>query len=728
MAASVPPGEEWEECLGKLKEESAKLQQWGIYIAEHLRSDDIMSAPEVMDPKTDAGLNWKDATLLDEMIQRKMLPDVHAMSETETVDMMDVLLIMETLFLRGNQLPQTLYSCAFMHRLALMEQNKHLFAYARAIAKSVDIVLNTVVAADVREEEEFCVIPLEVDTLPKVETAVIEQELVEAINTAPSAAMKARLQFRLEYFRTLARLYEDTRESTLSAKASAQLAIQALADLTRTQEPKVDSRVFSSVPGTWLSAITPMPMKDLIPLAEAVAELKQMLQHYMALCGFLDLEHLPNIMEAVCHFGSLHPLLPVRSRAALLFCHQQTQRFAYRATAPDLVVETLANYHGAPLYLKLLQQDEQLTADVVNYRTARLMDSPMKYDASKIDKEQLKQQTIQLVQRWCVDAGKLYLATMHAFLYNRGRCHRRLCNLMPDLAAFQQYSWEVDYNIFCAAQPSGSQSPETTQEFSVKASVLNAFSNDIVYFVADSFLSLSMELDLLNRAEYLPVLWYRNFLISTRIENYTTLFVTASDPYPQRRVNKTTLAPLYTPALTTRNFVVPAPHLASKVDVTRGILNGSFLVLMGLQNHKLLNLDLPETSLVHISTVFDHRIAPLACFHRPRFVPWAQFAPQFRQANPPKLSQQLKPALDLFNACVEKCKALMADESLPTHQYFVAAERCCKANALALKLLLAALGDDPEKEDSAAVAKQYSFTVEVAKYPPFPTLSIKLLH
>lgn len=182
----------WTDTKALLESEAKKLKPWTFALHSEANEDNVLSAAEAFDPKTDIGC--VESVPLKELLAKKTIVPAASLSETEIVDLFDALLIYQSMFMRAEPATNTLFTCAYLHELSLAEGNKAVKAMCRATLKNVDTIIHAVVNAQLREgDEEF--IPTTYDlALPEesVEEIVAELDAVLA-DKATADAFKTRL-------------------------------------------------------------------------------------------------------------------------------------------------------------------------------------------------------------------------------------------------------------------------------------------------------------------------------------------------------------------------------------------------------------------------------------------------------------------------------------------------------------------------------------------------------
>jgi N-alpha-acetyltransferase 35, NatC auxiliary subunit len=659
----------WEDAMTLFQDVRKGESTWSCHCLEGVDKEVILSAPEIMDPKTDSGFGYEKIHSLTHLLKTGEIPSAATIaSETALLDVMDYIHVKELAYLQGYSLTQSYLDFPYFLRMGLLKtQNPTLFAYCRGVLRSLDCVLRAVFSTTNRSDEEFMLVPPELDRQPDCTVDEILAELETAAAKAPSPAVAARLRFRKQFLSALSLLLEAKKKSDI--EAGCDICQEALALLEgdlykRTAEPAPDARLLRTREiAYWVSVITPTKALPPTSFADAMAAYKQMLQQLISFKTLVNIESLACIADFIQNFGALQPLLPVRSLCAVvLFSRDPNESFLHGQPLHRRLLEALSNKYGAPLYQKVFEGDDAMIDGVVKYRVKLTM------DPSKITQDYfmfLRQQTTDTVARWTREACKLYLVFLETMLCNRGLAHRRMMNLMADLIRFQEQSYTADLSIFLANAPGVSK--ELEAECIRCSTVLTLFSNDYVLRAMEIIMIFEVELDLLSQGELVPALWYINFAQRAQVENLSALALQSTQFIPKTLINKRTHVPVHNLALTTRTVAKMDLARDGILDACCSLSDATYLSACLMEKKGLIDLaSAPKHSLISVENAFNHRL--LLCYGQLRSPPLRSYErcmsgkPSLDDAS--KIAVYAKKAAEVASNSSEKLKAILSTSTI----------------------------------------------------------------
>lgn len=696
---------------------------WSCHTLAGVDKEVILSAPEIMDPKTDSGFGYADVYSLRYLLESGSIPAASTLtSEAAVLDVIDYIHMKELAYLQGYSLTQSYLNFPyFLCMDRLKAEHPTLFAYCRGVLRSLDCVLRAVFATTIRSEEEFMLVPPDLDrqTDCPVEEILAELEAAAAVERkAGSPAIAARLDWRRKFLATLSAFLESQQRCEVEAAcdmARAALALLKSDVFQRTTEPQPDPRLLRSEVGFWVSIITPTQPLPPVRFADAMAAYAEALEQVSSLKSLLSMDSLAGVADFVMNLGSQKPLLPVRSLViVVLFSRDPNESFLHGRPLHQRLLETLSVKYGAPLYQKIFERDMSMVDSVVKYNVHRTMD-PLKVTPRHF--QFLQNQTVDAVQRWTMDACKLYLVFLETMLCNRGLAHRRLMNMVPDLTCFQELSYSTDITIFAANVPGVSGELET--ECMKCCTVLTLFANNYILQAMELIMGFEVELDLLTQAELVPALWYVNFAQRAQMENLTALCLQNTSFIPQTRINKRTHVPLHNLCLTTRRPGQVDVARASLLDAAASLSDATYLSACLMEKRQLIDLQSgARHSLTTVENIFNHRL--LLCFGMLRSPPLRSYE-QCLNAKPAlddadRFPLYAKKAAEAAGGAAEKLKAVLTSSSIgeARRQSLQATveglEKTARVVAASLATLAAICDDE-------ATLKEYRATVERPGWP-----------
>ncbi|CUF57420.1 NatC N(alpha)-terminal acetyltransferase, Mak10 subunit, putative [Bodo saltans] len=618
MTAAGDVDNTWVECLAAYKAEVAAMRLWDTVCMEGIDAEQLLSSPEVLDPKTDTGYEWSKHGTASGFFASSSLTNVAKLSEAQLLETVDALFSMEVLFLRGRHLLQGLYRFVYFLRMhELKEKNAVLYAYCRGVLRTIDFVARTTGMTSVREDEEFPSLPGEINTQGDCPLTEIVVELDAAIATVTNEALKQRLTFRKQLLRLFFEVFVAEQSKSIAGVVTA--CTEGLATLTtlkRDSAPALDAGLFRNEMAVWLSSDIPIAAAALPEFQETVDAYRTMFEQVLSTRVLFTPtgRTLAGVTDFIESLGAKKPLLPTRTiTVLLLFGENANVSFLHQGSLPILILETLANLHGAPLYGKVVEGDENVQKEIAYFCGHR-------QNAAAFGRHMTE-----AVRRWVSRATRVYLTFWEALLCSRGRTHRRLANLIEELGGLQMTSFDIDTGVF-QAQRTGLADSVATQadrEMISRSLVLTAFVVELTCHVMSSVLHLMVELQLLSKAEYTAWAVYNSHVNSARIENLSVLYLGLNHnnrvPIPERRLTRTGV-PAVNPVLSMRFPTTPSPLLLSRLDGNGVLADVLFRAAVILESKGQLDLSSPATSLIPISQTFHNRMKVFARVQRPAFM------------------------------------------------------------------------------------------------------------
>ncbi|KAG8345874.1 putative Mak10 subunit NatC N(alpha) terminal acetyltransferase [Trypanosoma vivax] len=619
--------ETWTECLSEFKGYlAANGTTWRCESLATENKEAMLSAPEVMDPKTDPGCGYDSIHSLNSLLKQGDIPSAATLNGQALIDIMDIILSKELQYLQGYSLTAGCLSFPYFFRMDLLkEQNFVLHAYCRGVVRTVELVMRAVVTTRIRSDEEFVPWIKGMQTDPDATEEQILDELEEAARTAESEAVAIRLRFRREFLNALKLFIFGRSKSDVEGACSASDAASELlnsAGYARTVEPVQDSRFFREAEvGYWTSVFTPTKCRPILPFAETMQAYITMLRQLASLRDLFTLPSLQALIEFAESIGAQEPLLPMRSITVIvLLCNDPSETFLYGPPMCQRVLEDLSANYGATLYLGIFEGKEDLLDGVVNYRIHKTM-RPNKL--SHAEPQIIRQQTIEAVRLWAMEMSKAYLIYIESVLCNRGLAHRRLMNSMKHLCELQEVSYTTDSSIFLSFVPGVERN--MCNDVLRRMLVLSLYANQHVLRVVEQIVSLTLELDLFTQGEMLPALWSLVFTLRIQFENLSLLGPLAPSSIPETRINRVTGVPLHNLCLSTRTAGSKDIVHQTILEAGHLIANATFVCACVMEIKGLIDLtSQPKHSLITVENAFNHRLRCLWQMQNPPFTSYAR--------------------------------------------------------------------------------------------------------
>ena len=694
----------WEECLSDFRAHTAKLQQWSVIMSRGTQLEDVMSAPEVGDPKTDLGLNWEQNPPLAELIKRKDLPDPAKMSDQDVIDIMDTLYNLEAMFYENStSIYGGILSCVYAYDLKLPEGNQALSAYVLGTFRAVSIAINIALDGSVRDEDEF---PMPaIDPAAEISNDTVLTTLDVAIQGCKNEAVKARLEHRRQYLNLLQVMQKPNDE--FAGLASAGALLKALKEsntaIKRAPAAKANAKVFREGCATWLTVPVPYALAPIVATEHADGVWLRLMDNFEEVLTFSDHKDLWSLLHAVEHFSSKKPYLFVRSYLTLLIAGPYTVEPA--GGLVRLALDTLAEVHGAPLYRDFYFGNAAATEAVAAYRIQTLPEKNRNMlGPNTQQREAFRASTHRHFLEFFSSQIAVSIQMMIGMLLrNRGRVHRGMANLLPQLCNVQEAAFHFDAQTFCATN---TKDPEWNR----RSLVLTALMSELIYYAQDVYLSLNASLKLLTTAEYLPVLYTRANVSQLRLENLNALLVMDVPPVPKQRAIKGG-GLLFAPVAATRQVCVHPINLITRFEICRATSSQMYAVLVQFIQHKFFDASLPSTAVTTPEMVFNSRFAVFGQIPRPPFRQYASCMKDFDAIAKQDFAGTLNHAANEMKALSDRIK----QHPEANDAFITETNHAIKTTVVSLKMLAKAWeqaeGDAAAK--AAAVKKQYSLNIEL---------------
>eukprot|EP00668_Euglena_longa_P000415 GGOE01000531.1.p1 GENE.GGOE01000531.1~~GGOE01000531.1.p1 ORF type:complete len:730 (+),score=240.76 GGOE01000531.1:160-2190(+) len=642
-----------------------------------------MSAVEIMDPKMDGGYGLLEAKQLEEMVDAGAV--LCRPTDQQAVEIMDQLLAAEFTWFSGYALPQTLYTCIYVHQPSLLH-HEALDAYLKAVLKGCAVTCAAVNRADIREDEEFIPVIFTVDLCSEDSVESVLEGLEAAIRgveadakqpDADAAVLKSllsRLQLRQHYFKVLSLLtVEDHSPVEHLKEVYDELAKcrEQLVSIIADRSPQalgtsvnLPEGVFSDQCVRWVASPSPMLPIQLLSWEQTQAAALKYFTDLQWLCKVAKCQTLPQLLHFLQFYSERKPNVPARSFLWLNVYGCVDYRIMNRDVLQNFVLKSLELDYGAPVYFNMAHDTLP----------------PIGEDGIPTAQHQQRD----LIFRWSDKASSCIWLLMHALCSNRSRLRRKLANLFPELGAWQHQSWETDGMIFGNVEPT----PEL-QEIHARCFVLTAYTYEIVLWVMSFYLLLGCELELYKQSELKAIYWYIDYLITLRFENFGTLHKvqdSEADKARDRPVKGKKKRPepalhiAYTSRIKTRPSALVHVTLEAHYCLSRALVRFlDVLVRDGLHSETKAPLGSP-------ALVFNNRLKPFLYLMRPQFVGYETFL-LHADASAHATADLLGSALDLLKRCklvLEGTVAVMQEEQHTAAM--TALLKVTKANMVCLQL------------------------------------------
>ncbi|EDV21028.1 uncharacterized protein TRIADDRAFT_60373 [Trichoplax adhaerens] len=148
----------WKDITQAFQNSCQELKPGELVHDQYFSLYEAMSAVELMDPKMDSGMIYRDCASpilsFEEAVEKNKV-QVDNFSPSQLIGIVDELLACVASWLDGQPLVQTIFTCSYLHKVELIEDT-YLKAYCVGILKSCDLIWSLIQSGQVFEEEDFC--------------------------------------------------------------------------------------------------------------------------------------------------------------------------------------------------------------------------------------------------------------------------------------------------------------------------------------------------------------------------------------------------------------------------------------------------------------------------------------------------------------------------------------------------------------------------------------------
>lgn len=736
---NVPPPIQWKDVTEEFKQHLATLTEWDIRIRAGTSLKDLMSGPELNDPKTDLGHQWAENLPLSELVARGQIPKAGALSADDVRNTMDAILGLETALMGGEMMANTVMTCVYAHDPKLADGNASLKAFVQGTLKTVEIMMRTITMSDIVDVDEFPMATFldeEKSLSEDISVDDVISNLSAAIDAEKDAAIKGRLTFRRDYLALVASLTIKADAATLStSKTLANTAAASLEALSRAGDQVTHPQLFRKECATWLNIPVPVKSATPSPFAQVKSLFGQCIQNFGTIGEFAELKTLLAVTNALQGFALTLPLLFPRAALSNLISGSvnrppiipNIKLAGYPegfSTLIGLVLRTFSDMYGAPIIEKVYNGDEETLMHMVDYwyslQSTNISSSPEEKSARR---KSISEQ----VQMWIVEGYcHSWMRFWTTLLRNKGRSHRGLANLLQDLAGLRRHAFEIDTTYFCSLSPMGKKDDEVAREWTSRSSIITAATVDLIMLIERAYLVATSTLELMTPAETLPFIWMTHSIAQVHAETLIPLVITQPGVIPPARSRRDGV-PLIAPVVTTRTMSSIPPTVFAEFEIIKGCTSAVYSVACALDSLGLINLSNPKDSLTDVATIFNHRFQVVRFTHQtpPLVLEHRLCSQQYKTFADMGLKGAVEFGLKQLNASIENCKRLGLDgrydgiANAPLRNV----DRASKMNLIALKLLQSTFAKDTEEEGLKKLREK--FTISLTFSEGYPKLSLK---
>lgn len=631
----------WYDVTGDLKQKAMELPIGALVHDRNFTLHDAMTAIELMDPKMDSGMDAAQSTVaiksLAEAIQKGL--KLEGFTATEVVGIMDELITNFALYLRGNSLAQTLFSCLYLHDPSLVKHTV-LQAFCYGMLKTAYAARQIIYRAQAYHEEDFnpmtYLFPFCEERTPawlREQLTSAREEIVVSLEALKGKDMSdearsaedALLNAMLDRLQLIGALYDtlelsddvaraakaqkslaNAKRHLLAAKASIALGAQDLAWEPKPFQPHMNAHL-----------LAPTPPRDIEKLTrhEGCAFFETEFGHLHTALSITTLSTLREFFDFFEGMARKHPGVLSRSRAFTLFMPSQDVlgKFSFR----DLIVQDMIEFNHPPE-----------------------LDPSLKEAAPRV---------VDMLEAFIAQCAVVFAESCKIWCYNRARQRRKIAKFLVEFQTLESEGAELDYEFSMFV---GQGNPQV-RDLSVGSYVLR-YTTDFCI----KFLLLGLELDLYARYELHSVFFY-TYTLTTWIKALSESgfkqklalheeeqSVAAAAAAAKAKGKGKGKAPAPAAPKTPR----PMPSFTWRYyEAVSCLTHGYHRVLDAFRLDGRLNATMPEFARQEIN--YAHRFKPFAEMTNPPYIPYVAYRKQTDLIS--VLGDQLAPK-PLYNAAVQQ--------------------------------------------------------------------------
>ncbi|KJE95720.1 hypothetical protein CAOG_006142 [Capsaspora owczarzaki ATCC 30864] len=500
----------------------------------------LVAALQLMDAKMDAGcvpLARGQAATLDDALDRNLLK-TSGFTHAERIGLMDALLACEAAWLGGTQLPQSLFTCMYLHKTpSAITADPILMPVLTAILRTCEHIRMIVMRADVYHEED---IPLQTHgftTCNEISNGKmahmlqdVERHLLAELNGLPAdstaakevAALRARVGFRRSFFKALVAFDAIKCEQLDSARQLVKEAAQHLAVIRDTLAlgegigpcEQHAGQSIHSFPNADATATPPRPGSTL-PSNPFIVPFWLASQPLAA-------SRIPTRPAACALFGTILDELLFSSRVTECTTLDHALDFVMLFNSRDPNVLSRSRLHATLIQMRnvvfgLHPLSEWIAASVTTFCNPLSLvpaASPSDFSANDVVKAQLKTALA------CCE--KVVLHILRAVSLNRGRERRRIARMLSTLEELHADVEQCDFEIYHLWQ-SQYATPEQLAEIDVSAPKVDQIGTwvlNLKLMMCERFVLHGFRLNLFAPREQGTMLRYADYLFSCDVQMF----------------------------------------------------------------------------------------------------------------------------------------------------------------------------------------------------------------
>ncbi|KNH06685.1 Mak10 subunit NatC N(alpha)terminal acetyltransferase [Perkinsela sp. CCAP 1560/4] len=686
--------------LSALQKHSKGIPPSEVRLAEGVRYQDVISAVEVMDPRTDALFDHESIRYIADLMKSGEIftaDELTSLSESQILLFMQHMMALEAEWMQGQYLPQTVFSTPYIHHMRFLQcHSPMLYAYCLAVLKTVLMVFDTIAEADVKENEEFLIYHFGLDLHQDVQLdevlRMLEEAYAEAIGKDWMQVAKC-IEFQSNFLQgnlILARGHEFLQHaSRLLTSAGEVLESIRLADMDDISLKKF----YHPMTLRWVPALTPLKWISSISVGDGIRYFKEVIESLIGICtNFSTVSRCSErLLTFAIDFSASVPTLLVRSRLLLLI-HSLDKNLLQNGYLVSIILHSLDETYGCSLYKSIYDGEPKALDEVYAMQTKKIREInkylPQAIDVSSLTKELIGTQFTDFLER----LARVYLLIIFVSLHNRARYRRRLANLFFELRNIQHLAWEVDTHIFgggygCVEHYFNKSRKLQANGFCAqcvacsKTLVLSALVTDIICRVTMEFNLLGLENNLYGKNEIPTAYAYNYHVVQTMIENDTILF----HPQMFEPVMKHH-ARLYPLLVRKRRAALPTEGHIFYVEVLQLVSTASLFLHVALQQLGMIPSNHGQTCTTE-SQVYALRYKSMQCLTRPAHLTHEGYRTIIEAFSTNNAPSALENAVGMYQRAIEKLNTLIPKLSSYSSSRCSGLRCVVQANAVTAKLL-----------------------------------------
>ncbi|CAG9311930.1 unnamed protein product [Blepharisma stoltei] len=231
----------------RFKEASTRLKSGENIATKRFSNLESMSATEIMDSRVDSGMILVQLPKVQELINDNIIPKLSALSESDLLSICHLQVKNFALWLEGQSLPHTLYSCVYLHTPELLNENPILKSLLKCIVFIVDCVHRHVLKITSLREDDYSYTSIKFLALFSTEQDV-ERDLLNAERSIgdENELLLAYLRSFRGLFYIISGLFKQNLNGRGSAETNILFTLRQLENMSERDLGEINTGIFNS--------------------------------------------------------------------------------------------------------------------------------------------------------------------------------------------------------------------------------------------------------------------------------------------------------------------------------------------------------------------------------------------------------------------------------------------------------------------------------------------------